>query len=598
MLAMNLSRRSFLGLAGGTAAAAAGLGLAGCGGGSDSSSSSSTTTEAEPQSGAPATTSLDQLPLPEKGKVYNNPQDRDNIQDGGNLILPASEVGPNWNYCSTEGNTAEMFTYWQYYMPANLVTNDATGSTYQPNPDYLESVESSEDTGKQVITIKVNPQAKFNDGTPIDYRAFQAVWTVMSGKDDRYTPSATDGFDKIESVERGSSDQEVIVTMSEPIYPAELIFTYVIHPSAADPDVFANGWNVNPHAEWGAGPFTIDSVDDTQVTFVPNPNWWGDKPKLDSVTYKQMDAQAVYNAFKNGEVDATGAAQAGSAEMLSNFNSMSDAEIRRAYGTGVACIEINTTRDSLSDIAVRKAFCQCLDPDTLRSIVFQGVNWSEETPGSLLISTWMDGYENNMPDDVSGLSSADDRTAAAKQTLEDAGYSLDSDNFYAKDGSEVSFSFTTFGDSNTTKNRAAAIQKMAKDAGMNVTIDSKTVDQFSSTLTGGEWDTILFSWVATTTSYWFGVQIYGKDSASNYTNTGSEEIDQKFSEVLTVSDHTQQMADFNAAEKEAMKTYAFLPLYAGPDVVVAKKGLANYGPALLQTFVPQNVGWENGTDSE
>ncbi|MGN0286654.1 MAG: ABC transporter substrate-binding protein, partial [Atopobiaceae bacterium] len=325
----NVSRRSFLGLTGGAAVAAAGLGLVGCGGGSDSGSSgSSGSAGSEPQNGSPATTALDQLPLPQKGMVYNNPQDRDNVQDGGTLVLPVSEVGPNWNYCSAEGNTVDMMTYWQYYMPVNMVLTDATGGTMSPNPDYLESIDASEDSGKQVITIRVNPQAQFNDGTPIDYRAFQAIWTIMSGKDSRFSPSSTDGFDKIESVEKGSDDREVIVTMSEPVYPAEAVMSYVIHPSAVDPDVFENGWNLNPHAEWGAGPFTIDSVSDTQVVFVPNPKWWGTKPKLDSVTYKQMDAQAIYNAFKNGEVDATGSVSSGSAEMLSNFSSMDDAEVR------------------------------------------------------------------------------------------------------------------------------------------------------------------------------------------------------------------------------------------------------------------------------
>jgi peptide/nickel transport system substrate-binding protein len=129
MSVSNLSRRAFLGMSG-SAVALAGLGLAACGSDSTSSDNANATgtanstdvTGTEPQNGSPATTPLDQLPLPEKGKVYNNPLDRDQIQDGGTLTLPAGEIGPNWNYLSIEGNTQEMHNMWDWYMPTNLFT--------------------------------------------------------------------------------------------------------------------------------------------------------------------------------------------------------------------------------------------------------------------------------------------------------------------------------------------------------------------------------------------------------------------------------------------------------------------------------------------
>ena len=71
-MADSFSRRSFFALTGITAA---GLGLAGCA--PSNPQSSSTTTGTEPQDGSPANSPLDQLPLPEKGKTYNNPKSRD-----------------------------------------------------------------------------------------------------------------------------------------------------------------------------------------------------------------------------------------------------------------------------------------------------------------------------------------------------------------------------------------------------------------------------------------------------------------------------------------------------------------------------------------
>jgi peptide/nickel transport system substrate-binding protein len=359
----NLSRRSFVGLSG-SAAAILGLGLVGCGGGNNSSDGAKVVS-AEPQNGSPATTPLDQLPLPEKGKVYNNPLDRDQIQDGGTLTLPAGEIGPNWNYLSIEGNTSEMHNMWDWYMPTNLFVSDATASKFEPNPNFVTKAETKDDGGKQTLTLDINPDAKFNDGTPIDYRAFQAVWTVMNGTNPDYTPAATDGYDRIESVEKGDSDKQVVITTSNPVYPAEALFNLVIHPDAADSrQVFNSGWNNNPHADdWGYGPYTDGLLRHHAVSpLFPNPNWWGDAPKLESVTYKQMDSQALFNAFKNGEIDATGQTRrAALKEMLSNFlqHDRTPRSVAR-LSLSIANIEINSTRGVLTDENVRKAFVQCL----------------------------------------------------------------------------------------------------------------------------------------------------------------------------------------------------------------------------------------------
>lgn len=596
MVLDNLSRRSFVKLSGSSAAAAglgfAAMGLAGCGnnGGSDAAATD-TKSNVEPQNGSPATTPLENLPLPEKGKVYTNPKNYDEVQDGGTLVLPAGEVGPNWNYFNVEGNTVEMLNYWAYYMPDMLIC-DATASKMTPDPNFITNLSSSEETGKLVVTVDFNEKAAFNDGTPIDYKALAAVWTVMNGKNEAYTPSATDGYDKIESIEAGTSDKQAVITFSEPVYPFEPIVTKVLHPSATDVEVYTNGWNNNPHSEWGYGPYKVDSVSDTQVVFVPNEKWWGNPAKLDSITYKQMESQALYNAFKNGEIDATGVATSGTAEMLSNFSSMEDATIRRSDGLACYMIEVNVTHDAVKDVAVRKALALSIDVATVRNVMWQGVNWSEEVPGSLLCPTWASGYEDNRPDDLKNVKSAEDGTAAAKKTLEDAGYTLGSDGFYAKDGTTVTMSFVIFGDSNTIKNRAAAIQKMAKDAGINIEIVSKPSSEFSSTLTGGDWDIVLFGWQASSTYMWNMPQIYGSESASNFTHYGTPELDAEMSKIITISDRTEQMKALNAAEKKCMESYAFIPIYSGPDVVCTKATLANYGPALFETFDATKIGWE------
>ena len=590
-MAYSVSRRTFLGVAGGAAAVLAGLGLAGCAkeGGSGGAGSA---TGASPQNGVPATTPLNQLPLPEKGKTYNNPKSRDQIKDGGTATFPVAEVGPDFNYFSVNGNTTYMKWFWLCYNSAVVPFRcNATASKFEPDPNFVDSSSVKEVDGKEVVTINIAEKATFNDGTPIDWRAVEAAWTVNNGKNSDYTPASTDGWSQVESVTKGDNDKQAIITFSQPYYPYEALVGF-LHPSAATPEVFNNGWKMNPHNEWGCGPFVVDSVDEAQITFKRNPKWWGDVAKLESITFKQMEAQAQFNAFKNGEIDATELGQQGTGEMLSNFQGMDKVEIRRSDSKSIACLEVNTTRDVLSDIEVRKAFMQCINTETILGIVYQGVNWKEDRLSSLSILPWMDGYEDNLPQDVSANTTADAQIAAAKKTLEDAGYELGSDGYYAKGGKQVAFGFTTIGDSNVTKNRAAAIQKMAKDAGMNITIDNKPSSDFSKTLVGGQWDVFLLGWSVSSATYNNGGQLFGSTSESNFTHAGSKELDAKFLAVTGIEDHAKQMKAFNEAEKEALKSYAFIPLYSGADVIVCKKGLANWGPALLLDIVTENVGWE------
>ena len=586
-MADSFSRRSFFALTGITAA---GLGLAGCA--PSNNQGGSTTTGTEPQDGSPANTPLDQLPIPEKGKTYNNPKSRDEVKDGGTLTQPINEIGPQWNYYQLAGNTSYMNILHGLINPRDLFLNNADGDKFEPNKDYIKDFKVEEKDGKQVATLTFTDQATFNDGTAIDWTAIQTAFITMCGQNKKFAVSSTDGYNKYESVEQGDTAKTAVITMKEAVYPIESILSYALHPKLQDPDFFNNGYNNEPHNELGSGPYIVDSFDDSAVTFKPNPKWWGDAPKLDTLVYKQMDTQASINAFKNEETDTTGTSVAGSAELLSNFSGLGDkAQIRRGLGMSIAVIELNSTRGALQDVAVRKAFCQVVDPATIVSIVFQGVNWKEDAPGSMLWPYWAAGYDNNLPDDLKNLKSVDERKAAAKKTLEDAGYKLNGD-YYEKDGQQVTFSYTLFGDGTTVKNRAAAIQKMCKDAGINLTLDSHPSSEFSDVLTSGSWDVCLFGWVGSSTSYNNGGQLYGSESGSNFGQQGSAETDEMFAKVVSTKDFDERMKLMNEAEKKMMQTYAYLPVYTGPDCYVVKTGLANFGPSLFQSTPATIVGWQ------
>ena len=155
--------------------------LAACGNSNSGTGSYAT----QPADGTPSTYT-GKLPMPEANGIYNNPQPREKLKDGGSATFSLSSAGPDWNYFSVNGNTVDIDTLWSYYMPKLWISN-ADGSKLTPNSNYITSYDEKTVDGKQTITITFSPKAKWNDGTDIDWTAVEAAWKVRT--ENGYTPS-------------------------------------------------------------------------------------------------------------------------------------------------------------------------------------------------------------------------------------------------------------------------------------------------------------------------------------------------------------------------------------------------------------------------
>src|SRR5699024_5561446 len=133
--------------------------------------------------------------------------------------------------------------------------------------------------------------------------AFETNWKTQSGESDKYNPAATSGYSSIKSVEKGDDEKEAIVTFDEPYYPYESVFSTLEHPKNKDPEFYKEGWVNDLNPDLLAGPYTVDDLSKNELVLVPNPDWWGAKPKLDKIVYTQMEDTAEVNAFQNGEID-------------------------------------------------------------------------------------------------------------------------------------------------------------------------------------------------------------------------------------------------------------------------------------------------------
>ena len=374
-----------------------------------------------------------------------------------------------------------------------------------------------------------------------------------------------------------------MVTFSKPYYPLQSLFAEILHPAMEDVELFNNGFVDNPHPEYWAGPFTLADKgwDSTAKTFsvVPSDKWWGTKPLLEKIVFTQMESSAARAAFKNDEIDAIGANTSAS---YTEVKSVAGAELRKGTRLYAGGLDINPRR--VKDAALRKAIFAGVNREALAKIQFQGLPYEESIPGSMLHMPFSPYYQDNYPTPNNSVSEA-------QKILEAAGYAKKGD-YYEKDGQKASCAVVVFGDDPTTKGKAQTFTQQMKDVGIEIRIDQRADSEFASVL--GNWDyDISFSGygVSTPDATEATKQFYYSE---NNDGNGSKEIDALIDAMTVMEDDKARNLACNEIEKKHMAEFAFLgTITNGPDFMMAKKTLANYGPSLYKSTDWTAVGWMN-----
>lgn len=556
------------------AVTASALILSGCAGGDSGSSGSDSSADGASAPGEELEVSLD--------GAYNE-QDRESLAKGGELTLAISEISEQQNPFQADG-TLYTNHVWQYYNPQITLFNGK--GEFEPNNDYLTEVTDEVVDGKTVVTYTIRDEAQYNDGTPIDWKSFEHTWKFNNGENEELNVSSTDGYELIESVEQGENEKQAVVTFKQEYAWWQGLFGFLLPTQVDSAEVYNEGYINELHPEWGAGPYKVDNVDFNTgtVSFVPNENWWGDEPLLDRVTYRQMESQASINAFKAGEVHATGVA---SKDRLASVEDMDGIEIRTAMRPSNILITLNSESPHLGDIKVREAIMTGIDRAQLATIRFNGIGYEEELPGSFTLYQTQEGYE-----DIFGELVQFD-VEKAKSLLDEAGWTEGSNGVREKDGETLTLNYVLLGDDPNSRASASATQKMMRDIGVDLQIQERPSSDFSKVITERSFDVFPMGFSSTDP---FGVayfgQMYMSDSELNRSGTGTEELDAKILELQQIGDGDEQIARANELEKEALGTYGIMPFANGPDMVaVADPKLANYGAYSFATVGVEDIGY-------
>jgi peptide/nickel transport system substrate-binding protein len=422
------------------------------------------------------------------------PETEEEVPQGGDLVLGAEQEpecadwmgscgGSSWGFWTMGANT----------MPRAFdIVQDGDQWVYQAS-SLLEGEPELVTEPEQVVTYQISDEAVWSDETPITCADFVYTWDQVANGEEIYDRT---GFRNIGSVDcpEGEDGKAVVVNYAEPYAGWKSIFggQFGIYPAHILEGQDRNAAMIDGY-DWSGGPWLIDEwTRGEQIVLVPNENYWGTVPSLDSVTFRFItDSSAEFEAFTGGEVlgifpqpqlDTVDAVAAGIDGATVDV---------QADSPNLEGLWLNNAAPPFDSQAVRQAFAYSLDRDAIVERLFGGLDVTEamQSFNAPILGDFGDpeafaGYERDL-DQVDEL-------------MEGDGWAKGSDGIWAKGGQRAAASFkTTAGNARRELTQDIVIEQAA-EAGFELTVDNQEAgDLFGTQLPEGSYQLALYAQVLT-----------------------------------------------------------------------------------------------------
>jgi peptide/nickel transport system substrate-binding protein len=501
-----------------------------------------------------------------------NPQNPATLRDGGDLRLALTEFPSNFNTLHIDGNSADVGGMLKATMPRAFVIGPDGSTTV--DTDYFSSVELTE-TNPQVVTYTINPKATWSDGTPLSWEDIASQIYATRGADKNFAIAGTNGSERVKSVTRGVDDRQAVITFAKPYAEWRGMFAgntmLLPKSSTATPEAFNTAQLSGPGPS--AGPFVVTALDRTKqrIVLTRNPKWWGERPRLDRITYLVLDDAARLPALQNKAIDAAGVA---GLDQMTIARRTKDISIRRAPTPSWYHFTFNGAKGSiLSDPALRRAVAEGIDRQSIATVTQHGLSSHPAALNNHIYVEGQQGYEDN-----TGVVAYNPEKA--KHDLDALGWKLNG-QFRERDGHQLVIR-DLFYDAQTSRQFGLIAQHSLAQIGVKLELVAKAGSGFfTNYINVGAFDVAQFGWMGDAFPLSALTQIYASTGESNFGKIGSPEIDAKIEQTLQELDPAKARKLANEVDKLIWAEGFSLPLIQSPGNVAVNSSLANFGAAGL-----------------
>ncbi|MCU1661492.1 MAG: extracellular solute-binding protein family 5 [Pseudonocardia sp.] len=504
----------------------------------------------------------------------------DQLKQGGQVSFAIEKNIDNWNLNSSEGNVFETNMALKPLLPYTFITTPDLKSTL--NPDYVTSADVTS-TSPFVVTYKINPKASWDDGTPVTADDFVFNWKTQDGRDCPACETAGNGgYDQIASVVGSDGGKTVTVTFSKPYTDWKGVFNsaaplYPAHIAAQHGDLntpagLKSGFDYlgSTPVNYTAGPYKVDSWQpNVALTLVPNPAWWGTKPKLDRLVFRVItDATQEPLALQNNEVQVIYPQP--QVDLVSQVAQIPNVSQTQGLGLTWEHFDFNLVNPFLADKALRQAMYTAINRDDIIAKTVGQFNPEVKPLNSHMFIPQQDGYTDAVTPTGQGSGNID----AAKKILTDAGYTGVGTALVAPNGQAVpSFRIRYTVGNAVRQSECELFASYVKNLGINVTV--VPTDSLGKTTSSGDFDIIVFAWVQSPFVFGGAQQLWLSTSGSNYGKYNNPQVDQLINEAAASTDIAAATKQLNDADKIMSDDAYVLPLYQKPTFVAVQNTVAN-----------------------
>jgi peptide/nickel transport system substrate-binding protein len=565
--------------------AALALGLTACsssgGGGKTSANSGGSTPSSASSSGS-------NVNDPSAGTAHHGPNFADcalkpttcnsgTTKPGGTVTYVLEKTIPGWNQVYSPSNVFEVAEVEDGILPGAYLA----GSDLKPflNTDLMTSADQTTTGGTQTIVYKVKPAAVWDDGTPINFDDFKYLKDVSDGTTcPKCGAASSSGYNQIKSMASSDNGKTITVVMKTAYADWESMFGALLPAHiAAQHGGTSSAAGLNASFQYfdktvpnySGGPMKISGYSkDQSITEVPNTKWYGaTKSSLDKLVFRIItDQTQEVPALQNNEVQVLYSQP--NAALVQQANQVQNVSTYVGKGLQWEHLEFNEKNKFLADKTLRTAIYTAINrKDIIARTVgtfvpnVQPLNNHIYVPGQ-------PGYQDNTT--ASGQGSGD--VAKAKSLLTAAGYTGVGSNLKTKDGASVTFRMTYSLGNTNRQLTAQLVQSTLKQLGITVTL--KTTSDLSE-LGNGNYDMIVFAWVATPFVVAGAQQIYELKGGADYGANNDPAAEKLMNEAAISTDPAMVQKLMNQADALINADAYELPLFQKPTFMAAYNNIVN-----------------------
>jgi peptide/nickel transport system substrate-binding protein len=442
------------------------------------------------------------------------------------------------------------------------------------------------------ITYHLNPDAKWDDGTPITGDDVIFSWHAVLDSKGSVTTAGYDQIDKMTA-----SDPQTVVVEFKKTYndwPDVLGgFSGVVLKKAAFKST-DTGKEMQTSIAFSGGPWILKSFSKTQEVLVRNTAYWAaDRvPNLDQVTFIPLDeTNKEVQGLKTGTVSAIYPQPA-----ADNVPQLTDAALKTAFGVTTQYENVwfnEKPGKPFADPNLREAFTYAFDRQLFLDDIVKPFNPKVEM---LNCAAWLPTVGNW----CANTDWADVKPDPAKvdAAMQKSGYAKNGAGIWAKDGKELVLKWmANTGNTRREDTQAEFIPLLLKQ-GFKIQTDNSDADTvFQKRLPAGDYDFSMFIQVTSPdpspTSFLTCNSIpstANKGQGQNdwwYCNKDVDDLALKSDSELDKTKREQLIKDI---DKILRKDFLNIPLYASPAMVAWRPDLVT-GP--IDTFInnPESAYW-------